>query len=97
MLPWRFDAVCVYEDRDQSRTDAVLIALAGPAASVATGLATWAALRATAGTPWVDAILGVATFASLATAFVCLVPLTLTDSRGDTLRTDGACVLAAIR
>jgi hypothetical protein len=97
MLPWRFDAVCEYDETDQSRADAALIALAGPGVSIATGLAAWAALRATPGDTAFDAVLGITAFASIFMAIVCLVPMTLTDTRGQRLRSDGACVLAALR
>jgi hypothetical protein len=97
LLPWRFDAVCAYDDGPASRADAALIALAGPAASLLTGLAAWAALLASPGATMVDGVLGIVAFASLATTLVCLTPLTLTDSSGTTLRTDGAVVLTAVR
>jgi hypothetical protein len=97
MLPWRFDALCRYEKECESRTDAILIALAGPAVSITTGLAAWAILRATPGATMLDAVLGIAAFMSIASAIVCLVPMTVTDTRGQRLRTDGACVLGALR
>lgn len=96
VLPWRFDAVCD-DDTHQSRAEAVVIALAGPAASVATGIVAWVALRTTSGAPVLDDVLAVATLGLFATAIVCLIPLTLTDTCGETMRTDGACVLAAMR
>ena len=44
-----------------------------------------------------DTVLQAAAFLAVGSCLICLVPLTRRDSRGATLRTDGAHVLAALR
>jgi len=95
MLPWRFDAVCAYE-APSSRVETAVIALAGPAASFITGTGAVSAFVRTESGLLHD-LLGVMTLASFFTVVVCLVPLTLTDSTGARLQTDGATVVAALR
>jgi hypothetical protein len=95
MVPWRFDAVCAYE-APGSRLETAVVALAGPAASLITGMvAASAFVRVEPGLP--HDLLGVMTLASFFTVIVCLLPLTLTDSTGARLKTDGATVVAALR
>jgi len=95
MVPWRFDAVCAYE-APSSRLETALIALAGPAASLITGIvAVGAFVRVEPG--FVHDLFGVMTAASFFTVVVCLLPLRLTDSTGTRLQTDGATVVAALR
>jgi hypothetical protein len=97
VLPWRFDGRCVYDARSQTRADAVVIALAGPAASFASGLLAWMALHSLGTASPLHALFEVATFLALGTGLICLVPLTLHDAKGTRLRTDGAIVVAAMR
>jgi len=95
MAPWRFDAVCAYE-APSSRPETAIIALAGPAASFITGLAAVSVfVRIEPGL--LHDLFGVMTLASFFSVIVCLVPLTLTDSTGVRLRTDGATVVATLR
>lgn len=97
VLPWRFDGVCAYETESESRVDAIVIALAGPAASLAVGISGFALVGAVTMASWLEIFIAVASFNSVGMAIICLVPMTLTDTRGTTLRTDGANVLAALR
>jgi hypothetical protein len=95
MAPWRFDAVCTYE-APSSRVETALIALAGPAASLVTGIvAASVFVRVEPGL--LHDLFGVTMAASFFTVLICLVPMTLTDSTGAKLRTDGATVLAVLR
>lgn len=92
--PWRFDAVCLFSDK-ATRADTVLIVLAGPAASIAAGLLAFAGTLFTSGTA--HAILAVVALEGLFSGFLCLVPMTLKDSQGLSMRTDGALAIRAIR
>lgn len=97
VVPWRFDGQCIYETRFQTRADAVVIALAGPALSLATGLLAWLALGFTGAASPLHSILQVATLLAVGSGVLCLIPLTLQDTKGTRLRTDGALVVAALR
>jgi hypothetical protein len=97
VLPWRFSGQCAYEGGSQSRGDAIVIALAGPATSLGCGLAALLASGAVGNASPLHSILQVATFLGFGTCVLCLVPLTLRDSTGRTMRTDGAQVAAALR
>jgi hypothetical protein len=96
LRPWRFDAVCAHE-RPRRRADAVLIALGGPAASLLAGLVAVAAARATDSSSTLHWVIVSIACETLFSTLVCLTPMLLTDSRGLTLRTDGALVVAALR
>ena len=95
VAPWRWHCYCCFASLP-GRTDMVWIALAGRAASIATGLLAIAACSLI-GTGTVHEIASYIAFDSLFTGLLCLVPMTLTDSRGLRLRTDGALALAALR
>jgi len=97
VLPWRFDGQCAYDAGSQSRADAVVIALAGPAASFGCGLVAWLAAGAVGAASPLHSVLQVATFLAVGTGVLCLVPLTLRDSAGRYMRTDGAQVASALR
>ena len=96
VLPWRFDAVCSYDADSASRAETVVIALAGPAASLVAGVFALNALEH-AGPGLLHDVLRVATLLALGSVVICLVPLTLTDAQGTRLRTDGATVIDALR
>lgn len=96
VLPWRFDAVCAYEDAPASRLETVVIALAGPAASFIVGMVSLS-VYAQLEPGLLHTVVGLIALASFFSVVVCLVPMTLTDSRGMRLRTDGATVVAALR
>lgn len=95
VVPWRFAGVCAHESRT-TRLDAMIIALAGPFASLLAGLALGAAAHAVAPSV-LHTVLFVAAFIALGSGVICLTPMTLTDSRGRKLRTDGAQALATLR
>lgn len=97
VLPWRFDGQCTYEAASQSRADAVVIALAGPATSFGCGVVAWLAAGAVGAASPLHSVLLVAAFLAIGTGVLCLVPLTLRDSAGRYMRTDGAHVAAALR
>jgi hypothetical protein len=93
--PWRFDALCTY-DAWQTRTDAILISLGGPVASLLVGLA---ALRASRWFPLsrVRTVLAVAAFCALGSFVLCMIPMTLTAEKGGpAMRTDGKLILSAL-
>jgi hypothetical protein len=74
------------------------VALAGPAASLGTGLLFLSLFSGAADSGAVHDLLWVAAFDSLGTAVVCLIPMTLQERRGGpTIRTDGQLALDAIR
>ncbi len=95
VLPWRFDGQCIYDTGAQTRADAVVIALAGPAASIGCGLLSWLGMQAVSGTSSLHVVLQVATFLAIGSGLIRLIPLTLRDARGMRARTDGAQALAA--
>lgn len=95
-VPGRFDGMCAYDPSGERRSDTALIALAGPAASLVTGLFAWSLLGAVPG-GLVHDVVAVVVATEIFSVIVCLTPLTLTDSKGITLRTDGASALAALR
>ena len=97
VLPWRFDGQCVYDASSQTRTDAIVIALAGPAVSFASGLVAWLSMHAVSAASPLHTVLQVTMFLALGTGVLCLVPLTLHDGQNVQLRTDGALVVAALR
>jgi hypothetical protein len=94
--PWRADAVCLISDT-ASRADTVLIALGGPAASIAAGLLAFAGAQSVVTSGTAHDILTYVAIEGLFSGFLCLVPMTLTDSRGVRMRTDGALAIRAIR
>jgi hypothetical protein len=97
VLPWRFDGQCLYDARSQTRADAIVIALAGPAVSFGSGLLAWLALHAVSTGSPLHAVLQVATILALGAGVLCLVPMTLHDAKGTRIQTDGALVVAAVR
>jgi hypothetical protein len=94
--PWRFDAVCLIPDV-ASRSDTVLIALGGPAASIAAGLLAFAGAQSLVTSGIAHDILIYIALEGLFSGFLCLVPMNLTDSRGVKMRTDGGLAIRAIR
>jgi hypothetical protein len=95
VIPGYFGGHCTYEARASSRADRILIALGGPAASLAFGLLLWMLDRSVFTSGATHRIAAITAFVSLGSGFICLVPLKLTDSRGRTIPTDGAQALAA--
>lgn len=95
VVPWRFDALCAYEI-EQTRGDAALVALAGPAASLATGVIAWR-LTAFTSPGHLDDVLAFMALGAVVSMVVCLVPVTLTDSNGVVPKTDGRVVVDALR
>jgi hypothetical protein len=96
MRPWRFDAICARETPG-TRLDDALIALGGPAASFAVGVgAVYASGIAPAGST-LYYVVGAIAFEAISSTIVCLTPMTLSDSRGHILVTDGAHIVAALR
>lgn len=94
--PWRFDAVCMWSD-EATRGDTFLIALAGPAASIAAALAAVAAAQSVFTSGTAHQVLTYVALEGLVAGVLCLVPMTLTDSRGVRMRTDGSLAIRAIR
>jgi hypothetical protein len=94
--PWRFDAVCLFPDT-ASRADTALIALGGPAASIAAGLFAIAGAQSVVPPGIAHDFLIYASLEALFSGFLSLVPMTLTDSRGVRMRTDGSLAIHAIR
>jgi hypothetical protein len=95
VLPWRVSAACAYKT-PSSQNEAALIAIAGPAASIATCILAWETVgRVDPGL--LHAALWAWTLVSFVAAIANLVPYTFTDSRGHRGRSDGATILAALR
>lgn len=93
-MPWRNQARIEYSE-SQSRADAVLITLAGPAASLAGALLALGAMYALENTILRPAFEVIALFGLIVTGF-CLIPLTITSNR-KAMHTDGKHVVAALQ
>ena len=96
VVPWRFDATCEYGAL-HSRTEAILIALAGPFASLCTGILALKAMDHSNTGSVVHAVFSVTAFMALSSAIICLVPMTLTSGKsGAKMHSDGKHIVAAL-
>jgi hypothetical protein len=95
VIPGRFGGECRFDGAHCTRSDAVWIALAGPAGALAFGAGIWALGGRLAPAGPLHTFATMTLLVAVVSSLLCLVPLNLTDSTGVTRRTDGARALAA--
>jgi putative intracellular protease/amidase len=96
MRPGSHDAVCVWNG-PAGHLDRAIIAVAGPVASIAGGTAALLATEAVRPRSIVWYVICAIAIDAALTAAICLLPITLRDTNGVVLASDGAHILAALR